>query len=83
MKPSFAMKAPLLVRASTCLTTCKEAAMRLRGWTAASQPAVPRSQGLCPAPSGPWKGLSSPCELKGVVGSWRAGLYGSCQRAPH
>lgn len=60
MKPSFPPKFPLLVRASTCLTTWEEAAMRLRGWTAERQPSVPSSQGFCPALSGPWKGLVPP-----------------------
>lgn len=67
MKPSFPQNPPLLVRASTCLTTWEEAAMRLSGWAAGSQPAAPRSQGLCPAAQGPRKNLRPPCDLKGVV----------------
>lgn len=68
MKPSFPQKPPLLVRASTCSTTWEEAVMRLGGWAARSQVpgALPRSQGLCPAPSAPWKGSGSPWELKGL-----------------
>lgn len=68
MKPSFPQKPPLLVRASTCSTTWEEAVMRLVGWAARSQVpgALPRSQGLCPAPSAPWKGSGSLWELKGL-----------------
>lgn len=67
MKPSFPQKPPLLVLASTCLTTWEQAAIRLCGWAAGSQPAAPPP----PVPgalSSPRKGLRPPREPERVVG---------------